>query len=75
MSRETPRERAERMGRTASIFLGGMPIGNASCGCPNNLYGDPPALHLCFVCGLVAGPGVHDNCSGCAYLTEGRPGS
>lgn len=65
--RETPTEKAERLAQTFSNLLLG-PVGMAECGCPNNMLGAPPALHICRKCGLETGYQVHEYCPGCAYL-------
>lgn len=67
--RETPTEFAERLAGSWSPLLDG-PVGMAECGCPNNLLGQPPALHLCRTCGFQGGPDIHGGCAGCAYLAE-----
>lgn len=42
------------------------PVGLAACGCPNDMHGLPPSLHICRRCGYTAGATLHDDCAGCA---------
>lgn len=48
-----------------SALLGG-PVGLAACGCPNDMRGLPPSLHICRRCGYTAGATLHDDCADCA---------
>lgn len=69
---ETPTEKAERLAASWSLVLDG-PVGMAECGCPNRVDGSSPALHLCRTCGYESGyASVHDQCQGCAFLSEQR---
>jgi hypothetical protein len=69
-NRETPAEKAGRLARTYSPYVAG-PVGMAACGCPNNIFGTPPALHICQSCGFEGSwTSVHEGCRGCAYLAE-----
>jgi hypothetical protein len=68
--RETPTEKAERLSQTYSDLVGG-PVGMADCGCPNNMLGAPPALHICRACGFEGNYDIHQDCPCCAYLRHG----
>lgn len=66
------RRQLEELGKAWSPHLLG-PIGLAECGCPNNLTGQPPALHRCVRCGFEGGyESVHERCAGCAETARSR---
>lgn len=62
---ESPKDKIERLAATISP-LTNEPLGVAACGCPNNIYGMAPLLHICSVCG-DEGPSffIHPKCNLC----------
>jgi hypothetical protein len=65
-----PYERCQELAKQISPFTL-KPVGLASCGCPNNLLGQYPVLHICQVCGFGGADTLHTVfCPGCQYLDD-----
>lgn len=62
--KETPKEKIKRLSEIIS-HLDGLPLGVSECGCPNNLFHAPPAIHICQECGFEGSERLHQNCPGC----------
>ena len=65
----TPDEKCQKLAEQISPSTL-APVGLARCGCPNNLSGQYPVLHICKICGFVGADTLHTVCPGCKYLEE-----